>query len=463
MKAARYLMMLPVLLGAFAAQAAPLTGEAAAVHVLNRLAYGPRPGDIERVAQMGTRRYIDEQLDPAALPLPAALEQRLRRLPTQQEGVGATFGRWRDARQAGGDAQRTVNTQLAAEAAEARLLRAVDSPRQLEEVMIDFWFNHFNVFAGKGDVRALATGFERDAIRPRAFGRFRDLLGAAARHPAMLHYLDNRVSKAGGVNENYARELMELHTLGVDGGYTQGDVTALARMLTGWTFRPKELAQNGETFYFDAKRHDTGAKTWLGRTIAPRTKDEGVREGEIALDILAMHPSTARHVSGKLAQYFVRDVPPPALVERMARTWMLSDGDLRAVLRTLFASSEFMDDGTAGAKFKTPYQYVVSAARAGGLAPDVKKLSGALARLGMPLYGCPTPDGYDNTQQAWLNPDALANRIGLAAALGGETDARTVAQALGPALSARTLALSAAEPARLHAALLLGSPDFMQR
>jgi uncharacterized protein (DUF1800 family) len=455
------ILLIPVI-----AAAAPLTGDAAAAHVLNRLAYGPGPGDIERVARMGVHRYIDEQLDPAALPLPAPLEERLRQLATQQEGVGATFARWRAARQASAalvDERRTVNAQLSGEAAEARLLRAVGSPRQLEEVMVDFWFNHFNVFAGKGDVRALATAFERDAIRPHAFGRFRDLLGATARHPAMLHYLDNRVSKAGGVNENHARELMELHTLGVDGGYAQRDVTELARMLTGWTFRPDRLARDGETFYFDAKRHDGGAKTWLGRSIAPRAGAAGVREGEIALDILAMHPSTARHVSGKLAQYFVRDVPPPALVERMTRTWMLNDGDVRAVLRTLFASPEFIDDSVAGAKFKTPYQFVVSAARAGGLAPDVKKLSGALSRLGMPLYGCPTPDGYDDTQQAWLNPDALGIRIGLAATLGKEADARTVGQALGPLVSARTRELSAAAPERLHAALLLGSPDFMQR
>lgn len=446
--------------------AAPLQGDGAAAHVLNRLAYGPRPGDIARVSAIGVQRYIDEQLDPAALPLPVALEERLATLATLQEPAGAALQRLfdaRDARNASGDGrmqrQREVSAQLRDEASQARLLRAVDSPRQLEEVMVDFWFNHFNVYAGKGDVRALATGFERDAIRPHAFGRFRDLLGATARHPAMLYYLDNRVSKAGGINENYARELMELHTLGVDGGYTQQDVTALARMLTGWTYRPQQLIGQGETFHFDPKRHDGGAKTWLGRSV----EAGGVREGEMALDVLAMHPATARHVSMKLAQYFVADVPPQALVERMTRTWMLNDGDIRAVLRTLFASAEFMDDGAAGAKFKTPYQYVVSAARASAAAADTKQMAGALSRLGMPVYGCQTPDGYRNTRDAWLNADALGIRIGLAATLGRNADAGAVGAALGPALSPRTRELAAAGPDQLRAALLLGSPDFMQR
>ncbi len=459
-----YLCWLAFALSALApVHAAPLQGDAAAAHVLNRLAYGPRPGDIARVSAIGVQAYIDEQLDPAALPLPVALEERLAVLATLQEPAGAALQRLFAARDAPGDErmrrQREVSAQLRDEASQARLLRAVDSPRQLEEVMVDFWFNHFNVYAGKGDVRALATSFERDAIRPHAFGRFRDLLGATAHHPAMLYYLDNRVSKAGGINENYARELMELHTLGVDGGYTQHDVTELARMLTGWTYRPKQLIGQGETFYFDPKRHDRGAKTWLGRSVEPR----GVREGEMALDVLAMHPATARHVSMKLAQYFVADVPPQALVERMTRTWMLNDGDIRAVLRTLFASAEFMDDSAAGAKFKTPYQYVVSAARASAAAPDTKQMAGALSRLGMPVYGCQTPDGYRNTRDAWLNADALGTRIGLAAALGRNADAGAVGAALGPALSPRTRELAAAGPDRLRAALLLGSPDFMQR
>jgi uncharacterized protein (DUF1800 family) len=247
-----------------AAWAAPLAGEPAAVHVLNRLAYGPRPGDIERVRQAGVQAYIEEQLNPP--PLPLALAQRLDQLATLKMSAGESLARFQEARAMGQEMARNGQqgggreavAQMASEAAEARLLRAIESPRQLEEVMVDFWYNHFNVFAGKGQDRALVASYERDAIRPYVFGSFRQMLGATAHHPAMLFYLDNWVSKAGGLNENYARELMELHTLGVDGGYTQQDVTELARMLTGWTYAPRRDAQ----FVFDPRRHDNGPKTW---------------------------------------------------------------------------------------------------------------------------------------------------------------------------------------------------------
>jgi uncharacterized protein (DUF1800 family) len=368
---------------------------------------------------------------------------------------------------------------VAREAAEARLLRAIDSPRQLEEVMVEFWFNHFNVFSGKGVVRALASSYERDAIRPYALGSFRALLGATARHPAMLAYLDNAVSsaprtdakgKAAGLNENYARELMELHTLGVDGGYSQRDVTELARMLTGWTFDQRRLARSGETFRFDPRRHDQGAKTWLGHEIAPN----GQAEGEYALDVLAVHPATARHLAYELAQYFVADAPPPALVERMAATWTSSGGNIRAVLQTLFASPEFMRPAAAGAKFKTPYQFVVSAVRASALpVTKVGPLVNTMSQLGMPLYGCQTPDGYKNTQDAWLNPDALTRRIAFASALAaGKLPLADVPAPLDPdglqatlavALSPRTLDIARGKPDNLRSAMLLGSPDFMQR
>jgi uncharacterized protein (DUF1800 family) len=282
------------------------------------------------------------------------------------------------------------------------------------------------------------------------------MLGATAHHPAMLFYLDNWVSKAGGLNENYARELMELHTLGVDGGYSQKDVTELARMLTGWTYR----ARGDARFVFDPLRHDHGAKSWLGKPVAAR----GAAEGEYALDVLAAHPATARHVSRKLAQYFVADQPPAALVERMAQTWSASNGDLRAVLRTLFASAEFMDQQYAGAKYKTPYQYVVSASRAAALpVAEPKPLVGILSRLGMPLYGCQTPDGYKNTQDAWLNPDGLGRRISYALTLSASADADTVQEALGASVSKRTAAIVADSNERLRAAMLLASPDFMQR
>jgi uncharacterized protein (DUF1800 family) len=503
--------------------AAPLTPDQQAVHVLNRLAFGPRPGDVERVQRMGVQQYIDEQLHPEAIPIPPDLSARLDALETTRRSAGAALRDYlelrrevRNEEEGAKQRRRVEQARVAREEAEARLLRAVDSPRQLEEVMVDFWFNHFNVFAGKGIDRALVSSYERDAIRPHALGSFRTLLGATAKHPAMLFYLDNVASsapkadakgKARGLNENYARELMELHTMGVEGGYTQRDVTELARVLTGWTFDQRRLARDGETFRFDAGRHDRGSKTWLGREIMP----SGQGEGEFALDVLAMHPATARHVSFQLAQYFVSDAPPPELVDRMARTWLASQGDIRAVLKTLFSSSEFMDSAAAGAKFKTPYQFVVSAARAVD-APlaNVGPLVNTMSQLGMPLYGCQTPDGYKNTQDAWLNPNALTRRIAFATALAqgrlplaarplpappptpeptqnlagsdaspamfmappppppkppapAPVDPVRLQAALAGALSPATLATVARHPDNLRAAMLLGSPDFMQR
>ena len=454
--------------------------DAQALHVLNRLAYGPRPGDVERVATMGVRRWIDEQLHPETIPLPPDLGARLAALDTVNRSAGESLAEFLELRrevrmddEGAKQRRREAEMRVSRQAAEARLLRAVESPRQLEEVMVDFWYNHFNVFAGKGIDRALVTSYERDAIRPYALGSFRALLGATAKHPAMLFYLDNAVSsaprldakgkgqaKASGLNENYARELMELHTLGADGGYTQRDVTELARMLTGWTFDQKRLARTGEMFRFDAGRHDAGTKTWLGREIAPA----GQQEGEYALDVLAMHPSTARHLSRELAQYFVSDDPPPALVDRMAATWRDSRGDIRAVLATLFASREFLAPDAAGAKFKTPYQFVVSAVRASGVpVANVGPLVNTMSRLGMPLYGCQTPDGYKNTQDAWLNPDALTRRIAFASALAAPLDPVRVQATLAGSISPRTLGIVQRSPDNLRAAMLLGSPDFMQR
>ena len=465
---------------------ASLTAEQQVVHVLNRLAYGPAPGDVERVMQMGVQRYIDSQLEPDTIALPAALSGQLAALDTVNQPAGTVLGTFLDVRKQSKDdtdetreKRRQVYRAITLEAEQARLLRAIDSPRQLQEVMVDFWYNHFNVFSGKGVDRALVASYERDAIRPYALGSFRDLLGATAKHPAMLFYLDNWVStadgftargkggapkgKASGLNENYGRELMELHTLGVDGGYTQDDVTALARMLTGWTYDNRTLVADNTTFRFNQQRHDHGDKTWLGHQVG----DHGQAEGEYALDVLAMHPATAHHVSYQLAQYFVRDDPPPMLVERMASTWQRSHGDIRAVLRTLFDSPEFMAPENAGAKFKTPYQYVVSAVRASGLqVTKFDPLVGALNQMGMPLYGCQTPDGYKNTQDAWLNPDALGKRIAFASKLATYLPALDTGQleaTLGSAIGSGTLAVVAANPAPLRTGMLLGSPDFMQR
>jgi len=478
--------------GATASAVTSATTEQQSAHVLNRLGFGPRPGDIERVAAMGVRHYIDQQLDPAALALPAPLQARLDANATLNRPVGTVLAahvaankQAKDESDASKAQRRAVNDSITRDTLDARVARALASPRQLEEVMVDFWFNHFNVFIGKGNDRALVASYERDAIRPYAMGRFRDLLGATAKHPAMLYYLDNAVSSAPsqkpngkqlGLNENYARELMELHTLGVDAGYTQQDVTALARMLTGWTFDQRRLIETNETFRFDARRHDNGSKTWLGRSIAP----DGQNEGEQALDVLAVHPATAHHISYELAQYFVQDAPPPALVERMARSWEDSSGDIRTVLRTLFYSAEFMSPRAMGAKFKTPYHYVLSAARAAD-APlaNLQPLLNTMNQLGMPLYGCQTPNGYANTQEAWLNPDALSRRIAFASALAGgrllqaavvptpstpptPLSAASLEATLGSTMSARTRAVVAQTAPPLRASMLLGSPDFMQ-
>jgi uncharacterized protein (DUF1800 family) len=512
MNASRFALPLLALLLAAGAHAAPAaTPEQQAVHVLNRLAYGPKPGDIERVKKIGVQRYIAAQLDPDLdspdMQYSPALSERLGALEMGSRSAGAAFSHFTllqlaaRAEEEGAVRQRREEyARMTLETNSARVLRAIDSPRQLEEVMVDFWFNHFNVFDGKGPDRALIASYERDAIRPYVFGSFRTMLGATAKHPAMLYYLDNYISsgqatnangRQRGLNENYARELMELHTLGVNGGYSQADVTDLARMLTGWTYDRRALAVRNVGFRFDPQRHDNGSKLWLGRAI----NGNGQNEGEMALDVLAVHPSTARHISYKLAQYFVQDQPPQALVERMAKRWVESNGDIRSVLRTLFTSDEFMAPEAMGAKFKTPYQYVISAARASAVpTTNITPLLAAMSQLGMPLYGCATPDGYKNTQEAWLNPDALSRRIGFATALAGgklplagappalpQQIARQIEKsvtnpvpsapvlaadevqaALGAAISdaTRKLVMESSEP--LRAALLLGSPDFMQ-
>ncbi|HZX26002.1 MAG TPA: DUF1800 domain-containing protein [Telluria sp.] len=485
----RHLVVAALAAGAAALALAqtPPPAQAQAAHVLNRIAFGPSPADLAHVNAVGVRAYIEEQLDPQRIPMPSALGAQLAALDAANLAPGAAVQAYQEMRRAARadkegakDERRMAARQAAYEVESARLLRALYSPRQLEEVLTDFWFNHFNVFINKGLDRALVASYERDAIRPYVLGNFRDMLGATAKHPAMLFYLDNHLSTApgfvprrggaqanrAGLNENYARELMELHTLGVDGGYTQRDVTELARMLTGWTFTPRDMSGPNDGFRFDPRRHDHGVKHWLGREI----KDAGVAEGEYALDVLALQPATARHVSYQLAQYFVADEPPPALVERMAQTWFATKGDLRAVTRTLLLSDEFLSAAAGQTKFKTPYQFVLSAVRASGVAvADLRPLIGALNQAGMPLYGCLTPDGYKNTQQAWLNPDALTRRIAMATALAAgrkpfaqPVDPAALQDTLGPTVSQRTREMVSAAAPQLRAAMLLGSPDFMQ-
>ncbi|MCE2781188.1 DUF1800 domain-containing protein [Limnohabitans sp.] len=491
------------------------------VHVVNRLSLGIAPGDVQRVTQMGVDRYIAEQLAPEQLPLPSGLVRQLEGLGTlklsQKELIQQFHETQKEVRsnQAKGmPVQREFFQTLAAESGQARLMRSLHSPRQLEEVMVDFWFNHFNVFQGKGMTRALVVNYEQEAIRPHAMGRFRDLLGATAHHPAMLFYLDNWLSaaphtelrkkapggaKAKGLNENYAREVMELHTLGVDGAYTQADVTQLARMLTGWTINDQRGAGRS-AFYFDAARHDRGTKQWLGHSVS----HQGQAEGEHALDVLAASPDTARHISFKLAQYFVADVPPPALVARLSQRFQATQGDIRAVLQTLFDSAEFRDPKVYGVKFKSPYRYVLSVVRAAGepVGP-VRPLLNALTQMGMPLYGCLTPDGYKNTQDAWLNPDAMTSRVDFAVSFASgqfpkgpsevafeepvgkikvnpdpqlqpqavpvlnskgrmkPVDGVRLQQTLGGSVSPRLKEALQATDASLRSALVLGSPDFM--
>jgi len=311
---------------------------------------------------------------------------------------------------------------------QAKLLRATYSERQLQEVMTDFWFNHFNVFLGKGAERYLVTAYERDVIRPRALGKFSELLLATAKSPAMLWYLDNwqsvgpnsqaaaRAKNNGkpspGLNENYAREVMELHTLGVNGGYTQKDVTELARVLTGWTL---EEPRQGGGFVFREPRHEPGDKTVLGRVF----REDGQGEGEAALKMLAHEPATARFISTKLAQRFVSDTPPPALVDAMAKTFLESDGDIKAVLRTMLRAPEFWDVKEYRAKVKTPLEFTVSALRATDAElTRTQSVNDALNRMGMPLYGAQPPTGYSMRAESWVNSAALLNRMNFALRLG---------------------------------------------
>ena len=312
---------------------------------------------------------------------------------------------------------------VARDLAEGKLLRAIYSNRQLDEVLTDFWFNHFNIYLDKGADRYLVTQYERDVIRPHVLGKFRDLLEATAKSPAMLFYLDNWQSvgpnapqargqgnKARrGLNENYGRELLELHTLGVDGGYTQKDVTEVARCFTGWTINQP---QRGGDFTFNKRTHDEGEKTVLGVKISARG---GMDDGEKVLDIVARHPSTAHFVSRKLAQRFVADDPPAALVDRMAQTFLKTDGDLRAVMKTMLESKEFWSVGAYRSKMKSPFEMVASAVRAvNGDVAYAAALMQQVAQLGEPLYRKVEPTGYSNASQEWLNSAGLLARMNFA-------------------------------------------------
>ena len=503
------------------------------IHVLNRIAFGPAPGDVERVKRVGLESFIEQQLHPERLSdermaerlsgfatlgkstrelagdyfLPALQERRARQRERAAQDPamepGAADPEMRGPQSEAVRAERTVLAELA----QQKVLRAIYSERQLHEVMVEFWFNHFNVFAGKGPTRMYLTEYERDTIRPRVFGRFRDLLGAVAESPAMLFYLDNwqsaapggaqpargrpgarrgmsgraaavapQVRRTRGLNENYARELMELHTLGVDGGYTQKDVQAVARAFTGWTI---DAPRQGGGFRFEPRMHDTRAKMVLGRRI-----DAGGRmDGEQVLDLLARHPSTARFIATKLARRFVADDPPASLVSRAAARFRETDGDIREVVRTIVTSREFFAPAAYRAKVKTPLEFVASAARAkGAQIASAQPIVAALRELGMPLYGCQPPTGYADRADAWVNTGALLNRMNFAIALTsgrgqGARPSRAIARGGAPATrdtllrdafagevseaTAATVA-KATTPAQALA-LLLGSPEFQKR
>jgi uncharacterized protein (DUF1800 family) len=421
------------------------------VHVLNRIGYGPAPGDVERVRAIGIEKFIDQQLHPERLDdgAVAAKLAGFETLAMSSREIAQAFEQpvleARRERKAG-DGEPTADQRMAqqrsnrvlVELAGQKIVRAVYSERQLQEVLTDFWFNHFNVDARKGPSRFMLTEYERDVIRPHVLGSFRDLLGATAKSPAMLFYLDNWMSadpdgphiparraafrvpperaqaapaqdQKRGLNENYARELMELHTLGVDGGYTQKDVTEVARAFTGWTI---ERPRQGGGFMFQPRIHDPGPKVVLGQTIRA---GGGESDGERVLDILAAHPSTARFIATKLARRFVSDTPPNALVDRAAKRFHDTHGDLREVTRTILLSPEFMAADAVNAKAKTPFEFVVSALRTtNGAVPDTPALVRAMQQLGMPLYQCQPPTGYKDTADAWINTGALVERMNFA-------------------------------------------------
>jgi uncharacterized protein (DUF1800 family) len=349
------------------------------------------------------------------------------------------------------EAQRK-DRQVITDIAEAKLLRAVYSERQLEEVLVDFWFNHFNVFAGKGATRNYVSEYEREAIRPYVLGNFRDMLGATAKSPAMLFYLDNWLSsgasvasgatrRSTGVNENYARELLELHTLGVDGGYTQQDIVNVARAFTGWTMQPRQ----GSGFMFVAARHDRGDKVVLGHTIKA---GGGVDDGEQVLDIVARHSSTARHIATKLAIRFVSDNPPTQLVDRAAARFIATKGDLREVLKAILTSPEFLSPEAYRAKVKTPLEFVASALRATGA--DVRTalpLARTLRDMGMPLYSCQPPTGYEEAASAWVSAGALVSRMNFAV----ELSKNAIRGVRVPLSAEQTLALK------------IGAPEFQRQ
>ena len=457
----------------FATRGPALTPQDSALHALNRLAYGPRPGDVPRVAAEGVMHWIDRQLSPDGID-DDRLAQRERRFDILRYDRGDLAAMYTEAQRerrerklaaaadtmADKDAASPIaqrGRRLASEFADLAVVRATLSERQLYEIMVDFWTNHFNVYAAKGADRFLTPDYIEHTIRPRAMGKFEDLLIATAKSPAMLFYLDNWESVAPGsvpptglhvrarpifgrrpglfgpvrdparqdsvrrralervpkgINENYARELLELHTLGVDGGYTQQDVIDVARIFTGWSI---ERPQQGGDFEFHDWAHDRGEKLVIGVWFeGGHDMDEGIR----LLKLLANHPATMHHLSRKLCQRFVNDEPPDGCVDDAVAAWKRSSGDMHEVLRAIFHGPDFWAAANVRTKVKTPLEFVVSATRAVAAEPDTSpRLAQVVARLGEPLFLHVAPDGYPEREAAWVNSGALLDRMNAAVAL----------------------------------------------
>jgi uncharacterized protein (DUF1800 family) len=486
-----------------AVAAAPL--KPADLALLNRVTWGANQADAAQLAALGSDRWLDRELHPPAGDrLPPAAQAQIDALETSQkplpalvaeinaQGAAANQIADLDQKHAAQNAYQAAMSALARQAATREILRDLYSPDQLKEQMTWFWFNHFNVHHYKANIRVMVGDYEEAALRPHALGRFRDLLEATLRHPAMLRYLDNADNAAGHINENYAREIMELHTMGVGSGYTQKDVQELARILTGVgidanpadpKIKPEhagDLLRSG-LFEFNPNRHDYGDKVFLGHTI----KGRGFGEVEEALDLIARSPATATHVSRELAIYFVADDPPPALVQRMAATFQHSDGDIAAVLATLFHSPEFK--ASLGRKFKDPAHYAISAVRLGygdKVILNTGPIQSWLGRLAEGMYNHETPDGYSMAEPSWDGPGQLSLRFEIARQIGsggdglfkldqpGATDQpgypmlqnALYYDGLADTLGGRTQgALAQATSPQEWNALFLSSPEFMHR
>ena len=455
----------------------PATREAAdsqaAWRVGSRLGYAPTPASAAAAGAAPTSWAL-QQVDAAyaASRQPAAIPPELAHINASMADIARGIQAEREARKIlrvqalASDAAKVplpaadvriqaFSRSMAQDAAAWRVMSCSDPALEnpLLARMTEFWFNHLNVFVGKGPIRALVGHYVVNVIRANALGRFDDLLMASAKHPAMLFYLDQAQSNSRGLNENYARELMELHTLGVGGGYTQNDVHELARILTGWTAN----LPGGEGFRFAERLHDRDSKLFLGRSYL----NEGVKEGEDAIRFLAHQPATAHRVAERLATFFVADKPPAALVRRLETTFLTSLGDIRAVMHVLVASPEFW--AADSPLFKTPMDFACSALTvAGGVKDrrDITQALGFLAQSGQPMHGWPTPDGYKTDAATWLAPEALTRRADFAMGL-----AQRIAEPayLNAFLSSATQERIAREPARMRTGLMLASPDFMRK